>query len=90
MPDNPWPEFLTWLARAARSVLGHVSHSWRWLRELDVPLTRILQTNAAASLHCVAPVLGAPSDFVRVVDVAAFNQVSLLPIIEIHTGRAER
>ena len=86
LPDNRWPEFLTWFARTAPGVLGNVNHSWHWLREFGFSLTRTLLTNAAASLHCVVPALGMPSDYVRVIDVVTINQVSLLPIIEIHIG----
>ena len=28
LPDNRWPEFLTWFARTAPGVLGNVNHSW--------------------------------------------------------------
>ena len=86
LPDNRWPEFLTWFARTAPGVLGNVNHSWHWLREFGFSLTRTLLTNAAASLHCVVPALGMPSDYVRVIDVVTINEVSLLPIIEIQIG----
>ena len=86
LPDDRWPEFLNWFARTAPGFGGNVNHSWHWLQELGFPLTRTLLTNAAASLHCVVPALGMPSDYVRVIDVVTINQVSLLPIIEIHIG----
>ena len=86
LPDNRWPEFLTWFARTAPGVLGNVNHSSHWLREFGFSLTRTLLTNAGASLHCVVPALGMPSDYVRVIDVVTINSVSLLPIIEIHIG----
>lgn len=64
LPDNRWPEFITWLATSAPGLLGNVNHSWHWLREFGFSLTRTLLTNAAASLHSVVPALGMPSDIV--------------------------
>ena len=84
LPEFRWPKFLTWFARIGPGVLGNVNHSKHWLREFGFSLTRTLLANAAASLHCVVPALGMPSDYVRVIDVVTINQVSLLPIIEIH------
>ena len=66
--------------------LVNVKHSWHWLQEFGFSLTRTLLTNAAASLHCVVPALGMLSDYVRAIDVVTINEVSLLPIIEIHIG----